>query len=100
VSTPLSSDDVLYVAKLARLNLTPTEVDLYTGQLAGMLEHFSDIEKLDLADVEPMVHPIPLVNVLRADVPGVCLDREEVLAAAPAADEGRFRVPPILGEAP
>lgn len=100
MSTPLSSDDVLYVAKLARLNLTPPEVDLYTGQLAGMLAHFSDIEKLDLADVEPMVHPIPLVNVLRADVPGDCLDRDEVLRSAPAADDGRFRVPPILGEAP
>jgi aspartyl-tRNA(Asn)/glutamyl-tRNA(Gln) amidotransferase subunit C len=100
VSTPLSSDDVLYVAKLARLHLTPPEVDLYTGQLVGMLEHFSDIEKLDLDDVEPMVHPIPLVNVLRADVPGICLDRDEVLAVAPAAAEGRFRVPPILGEAP
>ncbi len=91
---------MLYVAKLARLNLTPAEVDLYTGQLAGMLAHFSDIGKLDLADVEPMVHPIPLVNVLRADVPGACLDRDEVLSSAPSTDDGRFRVPPILGEAP
>ena len=100
VSSPLSSDDVLYVARLARLQLSADEVELYTGQLAGMLEHFGDIAKLDLTDVSPMVHPIPLVNVLRADVPGVCLDRDEVLAAAPSAEDGRFRVPPILGEAP
>lgn len=100
MSELLSADDVIYVAKLARLNLTPDEVGLYTTQLAGMLGHFSDIEKLDLDGVEPMVHPIPLVNVLREDVIGVCLDRDEVLAAAPAADQGRFRVPPIMGEAP
>lgn len=100
VPEPLSSDDVIYVAKLARLNLSPDEVETYTHQLAGMLDHFSDIEKLNLDGVEPMVHPIPLVNVLRADVIGACLQRDEVLGAAPAADQGRFRVPPILGEAP
>jgi hypothetical protein len=51
----------------------------------------------DLDDVEPMAHPLPLANVMRDDVVQPCLDREEVLAAAPAAEDGRFRVPPIIG---
>ena len=65
-----------------------------------MLEHFRDIDALDLSGVEPMNQPMLLQNVLRDDVIGATLDREEVLAAAPAAEDGRFRVPPILGEAP
>ncbi len=65
-----------------------------------MLEHFRDIDALDLADVAPMTQPLPLQNVLRDDVVGPTLDRDEVLAAAPSAEAGRFRVPPILGEAP
>ena len=65
-----------------------------------MLDHFRDIDALDLDDVEPMNQPLPLSNVLRDDVVGPTLDRDEVLAAAPTAESGRFRVPPILGEAP
>ena len=53
-----------------------------------------------LDGVEPMTQPYPLVNVLREDIVGDCLDRDEVLSQAPAAEDGRFRVPPILGEAP
>ena len=49
---------------------------------------------------EPMAHPVPHTNVLRADVVGTALGRAEVLSAAPAAEQGRFRVPPVLGEAP
>jgi aspartyl-tRNA(Asn)/glutamyl-tRNA(Gln) amidotransferase subunit C len=85
------------VAKLARLDVTEEELDRMTVQLDGMLEHFADIDALDLATVEPMTQPYPLVNVLRPDVVQPCLDREEVLAAAPAAEGGRFRVPPIIG---
>ena len=62
-----------------------------------MLAHFADIDALELADVEPMTQPYPLVNVLRDDVVRPSLDRDEVLAVAPAAEDGRFRVPPILG---
>jgi len=88
------------VARLARLDLSDDELDHYTEQLAAILDHAADIEALDLEGVEPMTHPVPLSNVLRADVVRPCLDREEVLAAAPAAESGRFKVPPILGEAP
>lgn len=83
---------------LARLAMTDDEVERATRQLAGMLEHFADIDALDLDGVEPMTQPLPLANVLRADVVGVTLDRDEVLAAAPAAEDGRFRVPPMVEE--
>ena len=85
------------VAKLARLDLTPEHLERMTAQLSGMLEHFADIDALDLGDVVPMTQPYPLQNVFREDVVAPSLDREEVLAAAPAAENGRFRVPPILG---
>ena len=96
----ISAADVAHVAMLARLALTPDELDRYTEQLAGVLDHFADIDALALDGVEPMTQPYPLANVLRPDVIGDCLDRDEVLAQAPAAEDGRFRVPPILGEAP
>lgn len=85
------------VARLARLALTPEEIERTTAQLAGMLEHFADIDALQLDDVEPMAQPYPLENVFRDDVIAPGLDRDEVLAAAPAAEDGRFRVPPIIG---
>lgn len=95
----LSRDDVAHVAGLARLTLSDEELDLYTGQLAAVLGHAAAIAALDTTGVEPTAHPLPLVNVLRPDEVGVTLDRDEVLAAAPAAEDNRFRVPPILGEA-
>jgi aspartyl-tRNA(Asn)/glutamyl-tRNA(Gln) amidotransferase subunit C len=96
----ITPDDVAKVAHLARLRLTDDELDRFTHQLADILEHAADIEALDLADVEPMARPVPLANVFRADEPGPALDRDEILAAAPAAEDGQFRVPPVLGEAP
>ena len=85
------------VSRLARLDVTPDEVQHITTQMAGMLEHFADIDALDLSDIEPMTQPYPLSNVFREDVVVTGLDREEVLANAPAAEDGRFRVPPIVG---
>ncbi len=95
----LAESDVVHVAKLARLAITADEVERYTTQLGRMLEHFADIDSLDLSSVEPMTHPLPLSNVMREDVVKPCLDREEVLAASPASEDGRFRVPPMAGEA-
>jgi aspartyl-tRNA(Asn)/glutamyl-tRNA(Gln) amidotransferase subunit C len=97
VSDRISAADVAKVARLARLDLSTDELERMTAQLSGMLEHFADIDALDLAAVEPMTQPYPLVNVLRPDVVRPSLDRDEVLAAAPAAEDGRFRVPPIIG---
>ena len=93
----ITADDVAKVARLARLDLTDEQIAVATEQLAGMLDHFADIDALDLADVAPMTQPYPLVNVLRDDVEAPTLDRDEVLAVAPSAAEGRFRVPPIIG---
>jgi aspartyl-tRNA(Asn)/glutamyl-tRNA(Gln) amidotransferase subunit C len=96
----ISAADVAHVATLARLALTPDELDRHTHQLGDVLGHFADIDALALDGVEPMTQPYPLTNVFRPDVVGDCLDRDEVLAQAPAAEDGRFRVPPILGAAP
>ena len=96
----ITEADVRHVAKMARLDVADDEVALFAGQLAAVLEHAEDVEALDTAGVPPTAHPLPLVNVLRDDVPRDGVDRDEVLAMAPAAEDGRFRVPRILGEAP
>lgn len=96
-ATRITAADVVKVARLARLDLTDEEIGRTTSQLASMLDHFADIDALDLDGVEPMTQPYPLANVFREDVIVDGLDRDEVLAEAPDAAEGRFRVPPIIG---
>ena len=96
-SERISAEVVVKVSRLARLDVTPDEVQRITTQMAGMLEHFADIDALDLSGIEPMTQPYPLSNVFREDVVVTGLDREEVLANAPAAEDGRFRVPPSVG---
>ena len=96
----LSREEVAHVAKLARLELTDEQIDTFTPQLAAILEHADDVEALDLADVPPTSHPYPLANVLRPDVARDAGIRDAVLAEAPSAQDGMFRVPPVLGEAP
>jgi aspartyl-tRNA(Asn)/glutamyl-tRNA(Gln) amidotransferase subunit C len=96
----LTRAEVEHVARLARLALTDEEVDALTTELGAILEHAAQVSALDTAGVPATAHPLPLVNVFRADVAIPGLDRDEVLAAAPEAEDGRFRVPRILGEAP
>ena len=102
MSTPdrITRADVAHVANLARLELTEEELDLFTGQLAQVLDHAADVASLDLAGVAPTAHAMAVTNVLRPDTPAPTLDRDEVLAEAPSVEDHRFRVPPILGEAP
>ena len=100
MADPISRADVEHVAKLSRLALTDDEIEHLTSELAGILGHARDMEALDLADIAPTAHPLPLENVFRPDEVRQTVDRDEVLAMAPAAEEGRFRVPRILGEAP
>jgi aspartyl-tRNA(Asn)/glutamyl-tRNA(Gln) amidotransferase subunit C len=100
MSDRITRDDVAHVARLARLALGDAELDTFTAQLGAILDHAADVEALDLADVAPTSHPYPLVNVLRPDAPGPTLSSHDALAAAPAAEDGRFRVPTILGEEP
>jgi aspartyl-tRNA(Asn)/glutamyl-tRNA(Gln) amidotransferase subunit C len=94
----ISEDDVTHVARLARLQLDSAELTRFTHQLADILDHAADMANLDLTGVEPTIHPYGLTNVLRDDVVGELLDRDEVLAAAPAAEADMFRVPPFMGE--
>ena len=100
MSSPLTRADVEHVAKLARLALSEEEVEQFTVQLGAVLEHFASVAALDTSDVPPTSHPIPLANVLRPDHPRPGLERDLVLAMAPAAEDGRFRVPRILAEEP
>ena len=98
--TRLTREEVAHVAHLARLHLTDDELELFTHQLAEVLDHAADIASLDLAGVGPTAHAMAVSNVLRPDELRPCLDRDEVLAQAPEVEDHRFRVPPILGEAP
>ena len=100
MSERITADDVRHVARLARLEVTDTEVELFAGQLAAVLDHASDVEALDTEGVPPTAHPLPLHTVLRPDQPRPGVDRDEVLAMAPDAEAGRFRVPRILSEEP
>jgi len=100
VAAEISREDVAHVARLARLELSDEEIDLFAGQLGAVLEHAEAIRRLDTAGVPPTAHPFPLQNVLRPDVTAPCLDRAVVLGQAPSTEDRRFSVPRILGEAP
>jgi aspartyl-tRNA(Asn)/glutamyl-tRNA(Gln) amidotransferase subunit C len=89
----IEREQVLHVAKLARLGLSEEEVERMAGELSGILEHVDRIAELDLDDVEPTSHVVELENVLRADVPHQSLPPEVALSSAPDPAEGAFRVP-------
>ncbi len=89
----IDRDQVLHVAKLARLRLDDDEVDRMAGELSKILEHVETMNELDLDGVEPTSHVVDLTNVLREDVPRDGLDRETALEQAPDAASGGFRVP-------
>jgi aspartyl-tRNA(Asn)/glutamyl-tRNA(Gln) amidotransferase subunit C len=89
----IDRDQVLHVARLARLRLTDDEVDRMAGELTKILEHVEKMSELELDGVEPTSHVVELQNVLREDVPRPCLPRERALEQAPDVAEGGFRVP-------
>ena len=97
-SESLSRDEVAHVAKLALLDLTDDEIDLFTVQLSGVIDTAREMNALDLEGVEPTHHPLGLVNVFRQDEVRPSVDREEVLSQAPDVEDDRFKVPPALGE--
>lgn len=88
--------DIAHVARLARLDLTPEELEGYRNQLGIILEHAARVQAADTDDLEPTAHPLGLTNAYRADEVTTRIDRGEVLAAAPAARDGYFLVPPAL----
>ena len=89
----LDREQVLHVAKLARLRLSDDEVDRMAGELSQILEHVETMNELDLEGVEPTSHVVELQNVLREDAPRPSLPRERALEQAPDVAEGGFRVP-------
>ena len=91
----ITREDVLHVAKLARLELDESEVERMQEQLSAILEAVGKVAQLDLSDVEPTAHPLDLVNVLVDDVPRPSLPREEALANAPDPEDGFFGVPAV-----
>jgi aspartyl-tRNA(Asn)/glutamyl-tRNA(Gln) amidotransferase subunit C len=97
-SAALTSEVAAYVARLARIELSAGELDRFAKQLGAVLEHASQVNALDTGDVEPTAHPLPLRNVLRKDEPRPSLERDAVLAEAPASEDGCFKVPRILAE--
>ncbi len=94
----LTRADVAHLASLARIDLSEAELDHLSGELAIILESVATVSSAPIEDVEPMSHPLPLVNVSRPDVVTPSLTPEEALAMAPEAEEQRFSVPRILDE--
>ncbi len=89
----IERDQVLHVAKLARLRLTDEEVERMSGELSHILEHVERLNEMDLDDVPPTSHVVDVQNVLRPDEPRPSLPRERALEQAPDAADGGFRVP-------
>ena len=89
----ISRDEVLHVARLARLALSEEELERFSEQLSAILDAVGKVAELDLSDVEPTAHPLDLVNVWAEDEPKPCLSVDEALANAPDRDGDSFRVP-------
>ena len=92
----ITRDEVLHVAKLARLELTGEEVERLTGELGAILEAVGKVAELDLSDVPPTSHPLAVVNVWAEDEPRESLGLDDVFANAPARELDLFRVPPSI----
>src|SRR5271166_5202435 len=92
----LLNADVAQVALLARLRLSPGEIETYTVQLNSIVDYVAQLQELDTTGVEPLAHGIELRNVFRDDVRGKALEREQALANAPRRDAVGFLVPAVL----
>ncbi len=92
----LSREEVLHVAELARLSLSPEEIELFTVQLNEILEYVEKLQELDTSGVAPLAHVIPLCNVFREDQARESLPLDAVLENAPAREDGNFLVPRII----
>lgn len=94
----LSREDVANLARLARIEMSAGELDDLTKEFTVILDAVARVQEVAGADVAPTSHPLPLRNVTRPDVVQPSLTPEEALSGAPAQEDGRFRVPQILGE--
>lgn len=94
----ISRDEVEHLAGLARLAVSEDELDTFASQLDVILESVARVGEVAAEDIPPTSHAVPVTNVFRSDEVRTSLTREEALSGAPAAEEGRFRVPRILSE--
>lgn len=94
---PLSDVQVEHIADLARLNLTTAEKALFQIQLSAILDYATTLQAVDTSAIPPTATVLSLRNIIREDVPSASLEREDVLANAPDATAGCFRVRAILG---
>ena len=94
----ITPEVVAHLAELARIALTPDEIATLTGELGAIVDSVAKVSEVATPDVVATSHPIRLVNVFRADVPGPTLTTAEALAGAPEHDGSRFKVSAILGE--
>jgi aspartyl-tRNA(Asn)/glutamyl-tRNA(Gln) amidotransferase subunit C len=94
----LSRADVANLAKLARIEMTDSELDALTTEFDSILDAVEKVQAISKQDIKPTSHPLPLVNVTRPDVVQPSLSPEDALSGAPESEEQRFRVPQILGE--
>lgn len=94
----ISRDEVAHLARLARLAVTEDELDMFAGQLDVILQSVARVGEVAAEDIPPTSHAVPLRNVFREDLVRPGLTQQQALAGAPAAEDGRFRVPRILGE--
>ena len=92
----ITSDDIKYVAKLARLTFQDDEIEAFTTQMADIIGYVDKLNELETTGVKPMEHVIPMHNVLRADEKGDSYKREEILKNAPDRTEECFKVPKIV----
>jgi aspartyl-tRNA(Asn)/glutamyl-tRNA(Gln) amidotransferase subunit C len=92
----LSREEVEHIAELARLTLSDEELSLYQEQLSDILQYFERLQELDSEAIEPTATVLPLRSVMRADKAASAFDREDVLANAPAPEDGCFEVPTVL----
>ncbi|WP_055105209.1 Asp-tRNA(Asn)/Glu-tRNA(Gln) amidotransferase subunit GatC [Paenibacillus ihumii] len=92
----IETKDVEHVAKLARLNLTDEERDMFTEQLNAILQYAEKLNELDTEDVEPTTHVLRLSNVMREDIVQESLAQEKVFRNAPEEEDGQFKVPAVL----
>jgi len=95
---PLSRDEVLHVARLARIGLTDADVEKFQHQLSTILDNFEALRQIDTSGVEPTTHTLPLENVMAADDPSDSLPAADVLANAPLHQDGYLRVRAVLDE--
>jgi len=91
----ITRDDVLHVARLARLEIPDGEIERVRAELGAILDAVGKVAELDLADVEPTSHPLDVVNAWGEDEARPSLPREDALANAPDPEDGHFRVPAV-----